>query len=177
MVTEPKRIAMIVHNYFEQVEMTDVRELLQDADFVVDLIAPDIGEVQGLNHVDKGDVFEVDRALNDIVATEYDAVVLPGGVVNADHLRVVPKVRDFVRQMDDGGKIVAAICHAPWVLISAGLAEGRTLTSYATLQDDVRNAGATWLDQSVVIDDNIISSRDPDDIPVFAEAIISSLET
>lgn len=175
MATESKRIAMIVKDYFEQVEMTDVRELLQDAGFMVDLIAPEMGEVQGLNHVDKGDVFEVDRALDDITTAEYDAIVLPGGVVNADQLRVVPKACDFVRQMDGEGKTVAAICHAPWVLISAGVAEGHTLTSYATLQDDVRNAGATWVDQAVVIDDNIITSRKPDDIPAFSQAIINEL--
>lgn len=172
---EEKRVAMIVKDYFEQVEMTDVRERLQQAGATVDLIAPEGDEVHGLHHVEMGDAFPVDCRLADSNAGDYDAVVLPGGVVNADELRTVAKACEFVRQMDGDGKIVAAICHAPWVLVSAGVAENRTLTSFPTLQDDIRNAGATWVDQEVVVDENVITSRNPDDIPAFSKAIIDEL--
>lgn len=166
-----KRIAMVVHNYFEQSEMADVRKLLQDAGHTVDLIAPEGGEVQGLNHVDKGDSFTVDRTLSEAKPEEYDAVVLPGGVVNADHLRTVPEALNFVESIYNADKVVAAICHAPWVLVSLDIVEGKTLTSYFTLKDDIVHAGGNWVDQEVAQDGNIITSRNPDDIPAFARTI------
>lgn len=172
---EEKRIAMLVHDYFEQVEMTDVRDRLQAAGATVELIAPEAADVHGLNHVEMGDTFSIDRVLADADPDDYDAVVLPGGVVNSDQLRFVPEACEFVRQMDADGKIVAAICHAPWVLVSAGIAENRTLTSFPTLQDDIRNAGATWVDEEVVVNENLITSRNPDDIPAFSKAIIEEL--
>ncbi|MET0979811.1 MAG: type 1 glutamine amidotransferase domain-containing protein [Candidatus Saccharimonadales bacterium] len=171
-----KHIAMIVHDYFEQAEMEDVRILLQQAGFAVDLIAPDKDEVHGLHHVELGDTFDVDKQLSDVEPEDYDAVVLPGGTINADQLRVVPDALNFVESMYNSGKTVAAICHAPWVLISLDIVEGKTLTSYPTLKDDMQNAGAIWIDQDVASDGGIITSRNPDDIPAFAEAIGASLQ-
>jgi protease I len=173
---DTKHIAMLVHDYFEQAEMEDVRTLLQQAGYVVDLIAPEKDEVHGLHHVDMGDSFDVDIQLHDAVPEEYDAVVLPGGVVNADQLRTVPDALNFVESMYNSGKPVAAICHAPWMLVSLGIVEGKTLTSYPTLKDDIQNAGGTWIDQDVAQDGVIITSRNPDDIPAFVEAISASLQ-
>lgn len=173
MEEENKRIAMIVHDYFEQAEMEDVRTLLQQAGYEVDLIAPDKEEVHGLNHVEAGDTFDVDLQLDDAVPEEYDAVVLPGGVVNSDQLRTIPDALNFVESMYNSGKVVAAICHAPWMLVSLGIVEGKTVTSYPTLKDDIQNAGGIWIDQDVAIDGVLITSRNPDDIPAFVEAITS----
>jgi protease I len=170
-----KHIAMIVHDYFEQAEMEDVRILLQQAGYAVDLIAPDKEEVHGLHHIEMGDSFDVDKQLSDVEPEDYDAVVLPGGTMNADQLRVVPDALNFVESMYNSGKTVAAICHAPWVLISLDIVEGKTLTSYPTLKDDMQNAGAIWIDQDVATDGGIITSRNPDDIPAFVEAISASL--
>ncbi len=171
-----KRIAVVVHDYFEQVEFTGPRDELTAAGATVDVIsATDSKELHGLHHVEHGDMFQADKLLGDADPANYDALVLPGGAINADHLRMVQKARDFAVAMHAAGKPVAAICHAPWLLVSSGLANGRHLTSYFTIQDDVRNAGATWSDEPVVVDDNIITSRKPDDIPAFTVAIIAAL--
>ncbi len=172
---DTKRIAMIVHDYFEQSEMEDVRILLQQAGHDVDLIAPDKEEVHGLHHVEMGDTFDVDVQLSDADPEDYDAVVLPGGTVNADQLRVNADALNFVESVYNSDKVVAAICHAPWVLVSLGLVEGKTLTSYPTLKDDIQNAGGKWIDQDVATDGSIITSRNPDDIPAFAAAINAQL--
>ncbi len=171
-----KRIAMIVHDYFEQAEMEDVRILLQQAGHEVDLIAADKEEVHGLHHVEMGDTFDVDVQLADADPEEYDAVVLPGGTVNADQLRIVPDALNFVESIYNNDKVVAAICHAPWVLVSLGLVEGKTITSYPTLKDDIQNAGGKWIDQDVAVDGHMITSRNPDDIPAFSSAIVSALQ-
>lgn len=176
MEQQTKHIAMIVHDYFEQAEMEDVRILLQQAGYAVDLIAPDKDEVHGLHHVEMGDSFDVDKQLRDVDPEDYDAVVLPGGTINADQLRIVPDALNFVESMHNSAKPVAAICHAPWVLVSLGLVEGKTLTSYPTLKDDMQNAGAIWINQDVASDDGIITSRNPDDIPAFSQAIIDALQ-
>lgn len=176
MAVEEKRIAMIVKDHFEQVEMTEVRQLLEAEGMLVDLIAPDADEVHGLHHVEMGDSFHVDKTLDEIDATDYDAVVLPGGTINADLLRVVESATDFVQEIYNADKPVAAICHAPWVLISAGLAEGHTMTSYPTLREDIENADGIWVDKEVVVDGTIITSRNPDDIPAFSQAIIEALD-
>lgn len=173
---EEKRVAMIVHDYFEQSEMTEVRRLLEDQGMIVDLITPDADEVRGLNHVEMGETFSVDKTLAEVEADDYDAVVLPGGAVNADQLRMVTSAKEFVLSIYNEHKPVAAICHAPWVLISAGIADGHTMTSYFTVQDDVRNAGGLWVDKEVVVDGNVITSRQPDDIPAFSQAIIEALQ-
>lgn len=177
MEEENKRIAMIVHDYFEQAEMEDVRILLQQAGCEVDLIAPDKGEVHGLHHVEMGDTFDVDVRLDEAIPEDYDAVVLPGGVVNSDQLRTIPDALNFVESMYNSGKTVAAICHAPWMLVSLGIVEGKAITSYPTLKDDIQNAGGRWINQDVVTDGVIITSRNPDDIPAFTQAIIDALDT
>ena len=176
MEEDTKRIAMIVNDHFEQAEMEDVRILLQQAGCEVDLIAPDKDEVHGLHHVEMGDTFDVDAQLSDVLPEDYDAVVLPGGTVNADQLRIVPDALNFVESMYNSDKVVAAICHAPWVLVSLGIVEGKTMTSYPTLKDDIQNAGGRWINQEVVVDGHIITSRNPDDIPAFSQAIIDALE-
>lgn len=175
MEEENKRIAMIVHDYFEQAEMEDVRTLLQQAGYEVDLIAPDREEVHGLNHVEAGDTFDVDVQLADAVPEEYDAVVLPGGVVNSDQLRINLDALNFVESMYNSGKVVAAICHAPWMLVSLGIVEGKTITSYSTIKDDIQNAGGRWVDEDVAVDGVIITSQNPDDITAFVEAIRTQL--
>lgn len=177
MTNATKHIAMLVKDYFEQAEMEETRHKLESKGIQVDLIGVKAGPVQGLNHVEKADTFKVDKILADISPDDYDAVVLPGGAVNADELRVVKPARDFVTAMYKANKPVAAICHAPWVLVSAGIAKGHTMTSFPSIQDDIENAGAAWVDQTVHIDGNIITSRNPKDIPAFSTAIIQALET
>lgn len=172
-----KKVAILVDNYFEEAEFTGPLQALKDAGATVEVIAaePENGKVQGLNHIDKGSRFDFDKTLDEATIDDYDALVLPGGAINADQLRMQDKARDWVRKMADAGKPLAVICHAPWVLASAGLAKGRKLTSYFTIQDDMREAGAEWIDQEVVIDGNIITSRQPDDIPAFNNALISMM--
>ncbi len=170
-----KKIAVLVDDYFEQVELVEPMEVLKAAGARVDIIAVDKRKIRGLNHIEKGDSFQADELLENVDSEEYDAVMLPGGVVNSDHLRIKIPAQEFVQELFEAGKPVAAICHAPWLLVSAGIAEGKSLTSYPTLQDDIRNAGGNWLDKEVVIDANLITSRNPDDIPAFAKAIIKAL--
>jgi protease I len=167
------KVAILVSDDFEQVEMTAPREALQKAGAQVTLIAPKAGQVTGFHHDQKGDSFPVDQTLDEARAADYDAALLPGGALNADFLRVVPAAQEFVRAMDQAGKPLAVICHAPWLLVSAGLVGGRTLTSYHTIQDDIRNAGGTWQDEAVVHDRNWVTSRQPDDIPAFNAAMIT----
>jgi protease I len=171
---EGKKVAIIVDNYFEQAEFTGPRDALKEAGAEVVVIS-DNKELHGLQHIEMADSFTADKSLGEVAAADYDAVVLPGGVVNADHLRMNKKAVDFVRAMFTADKPVAAICHAPWVLISGGIAKDHTLTSYFTLQDDLRNAGANWVDQEVVVDGNLITSRKPDDVPAFNRAIFQAL--
>lgn len=175
MTNPTKRIAMIVKNNFEQAEMKETRQFLEEKGIQVDLIGIKEREVQGLNHIEKAEVFSVDKLLSDITPNDYDALVLPGGAVNADELRVSKPARDFVTAMYKTEKPIAAICHAPWLLVSAGIAKGHTMTSFPSIQDDIRNAGAKWVDQTVHIDGNIITSRNPADIPAFSRAIVHAL--
>lgn len=172
-----KKVAILVDNYFEEAEFTGPLEALKNAGATVEVIAaePEDGKVQGLNHIDKGNRFDFDKTLDEASIDDYDALVLPGGAINADHLRMQDKAREWVRTVTSAGKPLAVICHAPWVLASAGLAKGRKLTSYFTIQDDLRDAGAEWVDQEVVIDGSIITSRQPDDIPAFNNALISMM--
>jgi len=136
------QVAIIVFNYFEQVEMTSPRQALEQAGAQVTLISPNPGPLTAMNHdVDKGDTFPVDMSLDQANPNDFDALMVPGGTVNADNLRIQPKAQSFAKQFDSAGKPIAAICHAPWLLVSAGLVKGRTLTSWPTLQDDIRNAG------------------------------------
>lgn len=167
------RIAMIVSNEgIEEAELIEPRLALEEAGAEVDLIAPKEGVVLTFNHTEKGEEYPVDATMDEVEPTDYDALLLPGGVVNADALRVDPRAQRFVQQMDEAGKPIGAICHAPWLLISADVIVGRSLTSYHTLADDIINAGGEWADKPVVIDNNWVTSRKPDDIPQFNQAMI-----
>lgn len=166
------RVAILVTDNFEQVELTEPRQALEDVGATTLIVAPKEGQVQGFNHDEKGDPFPVDMTLAQASPDNFDAVLLPGGALNADKLRMVPEARRFVQEIDAAGKPIAVICHAPWLLVSAGLVKDRSLTSYYTLQDDIRNAGGDWLDQEVVTDKNWVSSRNPDDLPAFNRAML-----
>ncbi len=159
----------------EQVELTRPWEAVQQAGGTPRLLAPEAGQVQAFNHLDKGDSFDVDTPVDEADQGDYDALVLPGGVANPDALRTDKAAVDFVRTFVDSGKPVAVICHGPWTLVEAGVLEGRTLTSWPSLQTDIRNAGGTWVDEEVVVDGNLISSRNPDDIPSFNDKLLDAL--
>jgi len=167
-----KRVAIIVTDGFEQIEMTSPREALDDAGATTTLIAPEAGKVQGFKHHDKADSFKVDKTLADCDPSQFDAVLLPGGVINADALRIDKRAQQFVQAIDRAGKPIAVICHGGWLLISAGLVRGHTITSCPTLQDDMRNAGAQWVDRECVRDRNWVSSRKPDDLPAFNREMV-----
>jgi protease I len=167
------KVAILLTNDFEQVEMTEPRKALGEAGAKITLISPKAGTVQGFKHDEKADKFPVDMTLDHANPDDFDAVLLPGGALNADNLRVVKKAQDFVRKTDREQKPIAVICHGPWLLVSAGLTKGRKMTSYHTIQDDIRNSGATWEDKEVVRDRNWVSSRQPDDLPAFNREMIS----
>ena len=165
---EGKKVAIMVANEgVEQVEMTEPRKALEEAGATVELLAPQAGEVQAFNHLDKADTFPADKAIKDVSADDYDALMLPGGVANPDNLRTHEEAVRFARAFFDAGKPVAAICHAPWTLVEADVVRGRTVTSWPSLSTDIRNAGGTWVDEEVVVDQGLVTSRKPDDIPAF----------
>ena len=171
-----KKVAVLATDYFEEAELAEPVRALKEAGATVDIIAPKSGEIKSLKHVDPGGSVKVDKTLDEANPNDYDALVLPGGAVNADHLRMEKKARDFVTKMtDERGKPTAVICHAPWMLVSAGLARGKKLTSFFTIQDDMRNAGAEWVDEECVVDGNLITSRNPGDLPAFNKALINAL--
>lgn len=171
-----KRVAIIATDYFEEAELTSPLDALEQAGAAVDIIAPQKGEIQAVKHVKPGIRVAVDKTLDKANPDDYDALVIPGGVVNADHLRMNQKARDFLRKiMDEQGKPTAIICHGPWLLVSSHLARGKKLTSFHTIQDDILNAGGEWTDQAVVVDGNLITSRKPDDLPVFNKALLDTL--
>jgi deglycase len=161
------QVAILVTDNFEQVELTEPRAALEQAGVVTQIISSQRGMVQGVNHDRKADQFEVDAALDEVDAHDFDAVLLPGGVMNADQIRMIPEAQEFVKEIEQEGKPIAVICHGAWLLVSAGLVNGRTLTSWPTLQDDIRNAGGKWVDREVVVDRNWVSSRKPADIAAF----------
>ena len=167
-----KRVAILVADGFEQVEMTQPRKALNDAGAVTELVSPAQGEVQGWNHHDKAEKFRVDVELSAAQPSNYDALLLPGGVVNPDQLRTIPEAVEFVRAFFKQGKPVAAICHGPWMLVEADVLHGRTVTSWPSIKTDLRNAGAMWVDLEVVTDHGLITSRKPDDIPMFNRKMI-----
>jgi len=169
-----KRVAILVADGFEQVEMTRPKEALEAEGADTFIVSPNPGEVQGMNHADEGDRFGVDIPLEMWQTGEYDALLIPGGLMNPDELRSTDAALDFVRHFFVTGKPVAAICHAPWVLIDAGVVAGRTLTSCPTMQTDVRNAGGHWVDEEVVVDGGLVTSRKPHDIPAFDKAMIEA---
>ena len=170
-----KRIAILATNGFEQSELMDPLAILKKAGFSVDVIAPEPGTIRGWKGKDWGDPVDVDLELSKAKASDYAALVLPGGVINPDTLRVNAAAVDFIRSFDEAGKPLAAICHGPWLLVEAGAAKGRDLTSWPSLKTDVENAGGRWKDAEVVVDGHLITSRKPDDIPAFTKAVIDAL--
>lgn len=167
-----KRIAILATEGFEQVELTSPRQALEEAGMQVDIVSPKSGKIRGWNHTDWGEEISVDVPLKEANAEDYDGLVLPGGVMNPDNMRRDEHVQRFIRQFFDAGKPVGSICHAPWTLIDAGVVNGRRMTSYHTLQVDLKNAGANWVDEEVVVDNGLITSRKPDDLPAFNAKLI-----
>ena len=172
MAIDGVRIAILVSDRFEQAELESPLKALRAAGADVSIVAPHGGTVQGMNHNDPGDSFKVDVKLVDTTPEEFDALVLPGGVANPDQLRTMPKAVSFVEHFATAKKPIAVICHGPWTLIEANAVSGRTMTSWPSLRTDLRNAGAHWVDQEVVTDGNMVSSRKPDDLPAFNQAFI-----
>ncbi len=172
------KVAILATDYFEQVELTEPKKALEAAGATTKIIAPQPkqGQITGFKHDTKGDTFKVDLPLEQANPADFDAVLLPGGALNADKLRVVPEAQEFVRQINQAQKPIAVICHGPWLLVSAGLTQDRKLTSYHTIQDDIRNAGGQWENNQVVRDKNWVSSRQPDDIPAFNREMITLFE-
>ena len=169
---EGMRVAVLLTDGVEEVELKEPRKALDQAGARTTMFAPKSGKVYSMNHHDKAAQYDVDETLDQARSEQFDAVLLPGGALNADALRVHPRAQQFVRDMDEAGKPIAVICHAPWLLVSANLVRGRTITGYHTIQDDIRNAGAKWQDVEVLRDKNWVSSRQPSDIPAFNRAMI-----
>lgn len=165
------KVAVLVTDGFEESELTVPVQELREAGAKVHVISPGGGPVQGFKHHDKSLKLDSDRKLDEVQPGEYDAVLLPGGTLNADALRTEKAAQRFVRAFDNAGKPIAAICHGPWLLVSAGLVKGRELTSWPSIADDIRNAGAQWSDQEVLVDGNLVTSRKPDDLPAFCREL------
>jgi protease I len=167
-----RKIAFVAADGVEQVELTEPWEAVKAEGGQPELLSVESGEIQGFNHLDKADKFKVDRAVSDADPSDYDGLVLPGGVANPDFLRTDDDVVGFVRSFFDDNKPAAVICHGPWTIVEADVVKGRTLTSWPSLQTDIRNAGGNWVDEEVHIDGNLITSRKPDDLPAFCGAIV-----
>ena len=170
-----KRIAILATDGFEQSELTEPRKNLEQAGARTEVLSIKEGEIKGWNHTDWGEKVKVDRLVSAANPADYDALVLPGGVINPDKLRTNESAVDFVRRFATSGKTVAAICHGPWTLVEAGVVRGKTMTSWPSVHTDLINAGARWVDEQVVTDGNFITSRKPDDIPAFSNAIIQAV--
>ncbi len=166
------RVAIIANDLFEQSELTEPKKALQDAGADVKVISTKSGDIQGVQHDKKGEKVKVDLTLDQARPDDFDALMLPGGAMNADSLRMEKKAQEFARAMDSSGRPIAVICHGPWLLVSAALAKGRKMTSYHTIQDDIRNAGAEWQDSECIVDRNWVSSRQPDDLPRFNQEML-----
>ena len=167
-----KRIAFLATDMVEQVELIEPWKTVEQAGGSPELVSIKEGEIQGFNHYDKADKHKVDRTVEEARADEYDALVLPGGVGNPDTLRTDENAVSFVRDFVEQGKPVAVICHGPWTLVEAGVVRGRTLTSFPSVRTDIRNAGGNWVDEEVVVDNGLISSRNPDDLPAFCKKLV-----
>ena len=170
-----KRVAILATDGVEQVELLEPRKALEEAGAEADVVAPKKGSIKGWDHDHWGQEIDVDIELSHANADDFDALVLPGGVMNPDHLRLDESAVAFVRSFFDAGKPVAAICHAPWLLIQAGVAKGRKLTSYPSLRLDLENAGADWVDEEVVVDQGLVTSRKPDDLPAFNRKMVEEI--
>jgi protease I len=167
-----RRIAILVADGFEQAELEGPLEALTTALAEVSIVSPHSGQIQGMRHMEKGSSVKVDLMLDDADADDFDGLVIPGGLYNPDTLRSTPAAVEFVKKFAEAGKPIAAICHGPWVLIEAGVVDGRRLTSWPAIQTDVRNAGGEWVDEEVVVDNGLVTSRKPDDIPAFNRKMI-----
>ena len=167
-----KRVAFLATDMVEQVELTEPWKAVKDAGGTPELVSLEEGEIQGFNHYDKADTFKVDRTVEEARAEDYDALVIPGGVGNPDTMRTHENAVQLVRDFFEQGKPVGVICHGPWMLVEAGVVRGRKVTSWPSLQTDIRNAGGDWVDQDVVVDDGLVTSRKPDDLPAFNEKIV-----
>jgi protease I len=170
-----KRVAILAADGFEQSELEGPMRALEQAGADVCIVSPNADTIQGMHHADKGDKFDVDLPLDNARAEDFDALMLPGGLMNPDTLRVTGNAIEFVRAFAADGKPIGAICHAPWILIEAGLVQGRRLTSWPAIQSDVKNAGGQWVDEEVVVDNGIVTSRKPDDIPAFSAKLIEEI--
>lgn len=171
-VLRGRRVAILATDGVEQVELEVPRRALEEAGAVTHLVAPEEGSIQAMNHDEAGARLPVDRVLGDARASDYDALLMPGGVANPDRLRTNERAVQFVREFMLAEKPVAAICHAPWMLVEANAVAGRTLTSWPSLQTDIRNAGGEWVDEEVRVDDRLVTSRKPDDLPAFCSAMV-----
>jgi protease I len=167
-----KRVAFLATDMVEQVELTEPWKAVQDEGATPELVSLEDGEIQGFNHYDKADTFKVDRTVEEASADDYDALVIPGGVGNPDTMRLDENAVEFTRQFFEQGKPVGAICHGPWMLVEAGVLRDRTVTSWPSLRTDIRNAGGNWIDQEVVVEDGLVTSRKPDDLPAFNAKIV-----
>jgi deglycase len=167
-----KKVAILATDGVEQVELTEPMKALENAGAAVEVVAPHGGQIQGMNHHEKGDKIKVDRVLAEARPASYDAIVLPGGVANPDALRMNKDAVAFARHFHDTKKPIAVICHGPWTLIEAGVVKGREMTSWPSLKTDLANAGARWVDREVVVDEGIVSSRKPDDLPAFCKKMV-----
>lgn len=168
-----KKVAIIAADMVEEVELIEPRRALEDAGAETDLVSMRTGEIQGFDHLDKAGRHRVDRAIEDVDVSEYDALVIPGGIGNPDLMRADGRMVRFTRRFFEQGKPVAAICHGLWMLVEAGVVRGRIVTSWPTLETDIRNAGGEWVDEEVVVDSGLITSRKPDDIPAFNQRMIA----
>lgn len=170
-----KRVAILATDGFEQSELEEPLLALERAGADVAIVSPKSGRIQGMIHLEKGEEFDVDISLENAHAEDFDALVLPGGLANPDTLRSTEEAVDFVREFADAGKPIAAICHGPWVLIEAGIVNGRRLTSWPAIQSDIRNAGGEWVDEEVVVDNGLVTSRKPDDLKAFSKKVIEEI--
>jgi protease I len=171
----PKRVLILATDGFEQSELIEPRKALEAAGFETVVASPKTGSIKGWNHSDWGESVPVDAALEDVDADDFDALLLPGGQMNPDKLRMEERAVDLVEAFDEAGKPIAAICHGPWLLVEADIIDGRTVTGWPSIRTDLENAGGDVVDEEVVVDGNLITSRKPDDIPAFSKALIAAL--
>jgi protease I len=167
-----RKVAFLATDMFEQVELTEPWKAVEEAGGTPELVSLEEGEIQGFNHYDKADTFTVDRTVEEASVEDYDALVIPGGVGNPDAMRMDENAVRFVREFFDAGKPMAVICHGPWMLVESGVVRGRTVTSWPSIETDIRNAGGTWVDKEVVVDEGLVTSRKPDDLPAFCAKLV-----